>query len=295
MPFAAHIEVAGCPWKPEHRLVRIGLKGREISREERPPCNLVFLVDVSGSMDDPRKLPLVKRGLSLLVEQLTPQDRVGIVVYASQTGVELPSTPVSQRDTILSAIGRLKAGGSTNAGSGIQLAYQEACRYFIPGGANRIILCTDGDFNVGITDQRDLVHLIKEKAKSGVFLSVLGFGMGNLKDSTLEKLADKGNGHYAYIDTLEEACKVFVEQINGTLVLIAKDLKIQVEFNPAQALSYRLIGYEKRLLHHKDFNNDRKDSGDVGAGHTVTAFYEVAPTGRNFKQPGVDRLKYQPL
>jgi Ca-activated chloride channel family protein len=292
-PFATHVEVAGCPWNKEHRLVRIALKGREINQENRPPCNLVFLVDISGSMSDENKLPLVKQGLTLLVAKLTEKDRVGIVVYASSTGVALASTPASERGAILAAIDNLHAGGTTNAGAGIQLAYDEAVRNFIPKGANRVILCTDGDFNVGITNQGDLIRLIQDKAKSGVFLSVFGFGMGNLKDSTLEKLADKGNGHYGYIDSLHEARKVFIEQASGTLFTIAKDVKLQIEFNPARVFAYRLIGYENRLLKAEDFKDDKKDAGDLGAGHTVTAFYEVVPAGKKINLPKVDPLKYQ--
>lgn len=292
-PFAAHLEVSGCPWNREHRLVRIGLKGREIQREQRPPCNLVFLIDISGSMEPPNRLPLVKRGLSLLVNELTEKDRVAIVVYAAGTGVALPSTPASDRAAILGVLDRLHAAGSTHGSAGIQLAYDEAQKHFLPGGANRVILCTDGDFNVGVTNRGDLTRLIEEKAKSGVFLTVLGFGMGNYKDATLVQLADKGNGNYAYIDTLNEARKVLVEQASGTLITIAKDVKIQVEFNPAKVSAYRLIGYEKRLLRAEDFNDDRKDAGEIGAGHTVTALYEIVPAGKKINLPNVDPLKYQ--
>jgi len=290
-PFAAHLEVAECPWRPDHRLVRIGLKGREIAAEDRPASNLVFLLDVSGSMDQPNKLPLVKQGMRMLIEGLRENDRVAIVVYAGASGLVLESTSGDNKETILSAIDQLTPGGSTNGASGIQLAYDVAVRHFIEGGTNRVILATDGDFNVGVTDQSQLVKLIEEQAKSGVFLSVLGFGMGNLKDSTLEQLADRGNGNYAYVDTEREARKVLVEQLAGTLVTIAKDVKIQLEFNPARVAAYRLIGYENRLLAKEDFNDDTKDAGEIGAGHTVTALYEVVladnPDAANAAQPVV--------
>jgi Ca-activated chloride channel homolog len=297
-PFAVHIDVAGCPWEASHRLVRIGLKGREIAANKRGPSNLVFLLDVSGSMTPPERLPLVKQAMRLLVEKLTENDRVAIVVYAGASGLALPSTTGDQKEKILSAIESLEPGGSTNGAEGIQLAYKIAADNFIKGGVNRVILATDGDFNVGLTDQGDLIRLIQEKAKSGVFLSVLGVGTDNLKDSTMQKLADKGNGNYAYLDSLDEARKVLVQQINGTLVTIAKDVKIQVEFNPARVASYRLIGYEKRMLRKEDFNNDKVDAGEIGAGHTVTALYEVVPAGAAVNPaasvPPVDPLKYQP-
>ncbi|MDB6114935.1 MAG: von Willebrand factor [Lacunisphaera sp.] len=293
--FAAHLEVAGAPWAPTHRLVRIGLKGREVSDAARPPANLVFLLDVSGSMNEPNKLPLVKQSLRLLVEKLRPQDHVAIAVYAGASGLALPSTPASHKAEIMDAIERLEAQGSTNGAMGIQLAYDVAKANFIPGGVNRVILATDGDFNVGTTSPGDLVRLVGEKAKTGVFLTVLGFGMGNYKDGTLEQLADKGNGNYAYIDSLAEAKKTLVEQAGGTLMTIAKDVKLQVEFNPAMVQAYRLIGYENRLLAREDFNNDKVDAGEIGAGHTVTALYEVVPVGAEMPDvaPGVDALKYQ--
>ena len=294
VPFAVHMETASCPWRPAHRLVRIGIKGREVPREERPPSNLVFLIDVSGSMNEPNKLPLVKAALRLLVEQLRPEDRVAIAVYAGSEGLALPSTPATEKGTILSAIESLSPGGSTHGSAGIRLAYETAAASFIEGGVNRVILATDGDFNVGVTSPGDLVRLIETKAKSGVFLTALGFGMGNLKDATLEKLADHGNGNYAYIDTLSEARKVFVEQVGGTLVTIAKDVKLQVEFNPAKVKAFRLVGYENRVLAHQDFNDDTRDAGDIGAGHTVTALYEIVPPGVAIDVPGVDPLKYQP-
>jgi Ca-activated chloride channel family protein len=306
-PFKAAIEVAGCPWNNAHRLARIAIKGKEIAHDKRPVSNLVFLIDVSGSMNEAKKLPLVKEGLKQMVKELTENDRISIVVYAGNAGLVLPSTCADpkSRDTILAAIDNLSAGGSTNGGQGIQLAYQIATENFIKGGTNRVLLATDGDWNVGITDQSSLTHLIEDKAKSGVFLSVLGFGFGNLKDSTMEKLADKGNGHYAYIDSLKEARKVLVEQMSGTLVTIAKDVKIQVEFNPAKVKSYRLVGYENRMLKKEDFNNDKVDAGEIGAGHCVTALYELTPAtklNRDSKasaptapaaQPNVDALKYQ--
>jgi Ca-activated chloride channel family protein len=305
-PFKAAIEVAGCPWNGDHRLARVAIKGKEIAHDKRPVSNLVFLVDVSGSMNEPRKLPLVKEGLKLLVKELTENDRISIVVYAGNAGLVLPSTCADpkSRETILAAIDNLSAGGSTNGGQGIELAYRIATENFIKGGTNRVLLATDGDWNVGVTDQTSLTHLIEDKAKSGVFLSVLGFGFGNLKDSTMEKLADKGNGHYAYIDSLKEARKVLVEEMSGTLVTIAKDVKIQIEFNPAKVQSYRLIGYENRMLRKEDFNNDKVDAGEIGAGHCVTALYELVPSGQDAKggapaatapatPPAVDALKYQ--
>ena len=294
-PFAATMEVAEAPWAPEHRLVRIGLKGREVSAIQRGAANLVFLLDVSGSMDMPNKLPLVKESLRLLVGRLRADDRVAIVVYAGASGLVLPSTLVKKSAEILAALDALTPGGSTNGAMGIELAYDIAKANFVSGGINRVVLCTDGDFNVGVTSEGELTRLIGGKAKSGVFLTVLGFGMGNLKDATLEKLADKGNGNYGYIDTRREAEKLLVEQVSGTLVTIAKDVKLQVEFNPAMVASYRLIGYENRILKKEDFNNDKIDAGEIGAGHTVTALYEVVPVGVESAAavtPAVDELKY---
>ncbi len=292
-PFSSTMEVAACPWSPEHRLVRIGLKGREIQRADRAASNLVFLIDVSGSMQPAERLPLLKRSMSLLVDQLTDRDRVAIVVYAGASGCALESTHDKRR--VRDALDALKSGGSTNGASGIQLAYELAQKHFIKGGTNRVILATDGDFNVGITDQDDLIRLIEKKAKSGVFLTCLGFGTDNLKDSTLEKLADKGNGNYSYIDTLAEGRRVLVEQMAGTLITIAKDVKIQVEFNPAKVGAYRLIGYENRLLKKEDFNDDAKDAGEIGSGHHVTALYEIVPVGKELAPSlGTDPLKYQP-
>ena len=295
-PFAVHLDVASCPWETSHRLVRIGLKGKEIATDKRGPSNLVFLLDISGSMLPSERLPLVKQAMRLLVEKLTENDRVAIVVYAGGSGLALPSTTGDHKEQILEALENLQAGGSTNGAEGIKLAYQIAADNFIKGGVNRVILATDGDFNVGVTNQGDLIRLIEEKAKSGVFLSVLGVGTDNLKDSTMQKLADKGNGNYAYLDSLDEARKVLVQQMNGTLVTIAKDVKIQVEFNPARVTSYRLIGYEKRMLRKEDFNNDKVDAGEIGAGHAVTALYEVVPVGAASNPaasvPPVDPLKY---
>jgi Ca-activated chloride channel family protein len=278
-PFAVHVEIAGCPWNPHNRLARIGIAARPIDQSQRPPSNLVFLIDVSGSMDNPNKLPLVCWGLSRLVEQLGENDRVAIAVYAGASGLVLPSTSCLRKAEILSALDQLGAGGSTNGGAGIQLAYQVAAQNFIKGGTNRVILATDGDFNIGITDRDKLIELIQAKAKSGVFLSVLGFGMGNIKDDTLEALADKGNGHYAYIDTEAEARKVLVQEMGSTLVNVARDVKIQVDFNPARVDQFRLIGYENRIMAHRDFNDDTKDAGEIGAGHHVTALYELVPSG----------------
>ncbi|NLE38106.1 MAG: VWA domain-containing protein, partial [Pirellulaceae bacterium] len=276
-PFSVHFELADCPWRQGHRLLRVGLKGREMARGEQGPSNLVFLLDVSGSMADENKLPLVQKAMRLLVERLTEDDRVAIVTYASGTEVRLESTNGQNKEAILAAIDALRAGGSTNGSGGIQLAYQQAAKHFLAEGNNRVILATDGDLNVGITGDDELARLIAEKAKSGVFLSVLGFGTGNLQDAKLEKLADRGNGHYAYIDNLREARKVLIEELTGSLFAIAKDVKIQIEFNPARVAAYRLIGYENRVLAARDFDDDKKDAGEIGAGHTVTALYEIVP------------------
>jgi Ca-activated chloride channel family protein len=296
-PFSVQTEVASAPWAPAHRLVRIGIKGRHVEPRDIPGTNLVFLIDVSGSMEDPNKLPLLKRGLSLLVEQLDERDKVSIVVYAAASGLVLPATRGSDKSTIVAALERLEAGGSTNGGEGIQLAYRTAAEHFVRGGINRVILATDGDFNVGVTSQSELVELIRERARAGVFLSVLGFGGGNYNDSMLEKLADKGNGNYAYVDTLSEARKVLVEQATGTLITIAKDVKVQIEFNPRRVEAFRLIGYENRVLAHRDFADDAKDAGEIGADHTVTALYEIVPPGAaargGLRVPPDDPLKYQ--
>ncbi len=294
-PFAAHVEVAQCPWRNQHKIVRVGIKGKEMDQAERPSSNLVFLLDVSGSMNQPNKLPLLQKGMKMLVDQLGENDQVAIVVYAGASGLVLDSTSCDNKQEILDALARLRAGGSTNGGEGIRLAYQVALANFIPGGTNRVLLCTDGDFNVGTTSSGDLVRMAEENAKSNIFLSVLAFGMGNHNDSMLEQISNKGNGNYAFIDTEQEAKKVLVEQMSGTLVTIAKDVKIQVEFNPAAVQAYRLIGYENRILEHQDFNDDTKDAGEIGAGHTVTALYEIIPVGIESDEvlPDVDPLKYQ--
>lgn len=291
-PFSINTEVSGTPWNEDSLLVSVGLQGQRIDMSEVGARNLVFLLDVSGSMNDPDKLPLLKQGLGMLVNNLRNNDRVSIVVYAGASGVVLQPTMGSDKPRIMEALQRLEAGGSTNGGDGIKLAYNMASKNFEKGGVNRVILATDGDFNVGVTNRTELVELIEEKRKSGVFLSVLGFGTGNMQDSTMEMLADKGNGNYAYIDNKAEARKVLVEEAGGTLVTIAKDVKIQVEFNPAEVESYRLIGYENRKLAHADFNDDTKDAGEIGAGHSVTALYEVTPKGSKTKS-ATDKLKYQ--
>jgi Ca-activated chloride channel family protein len=295
-PFAVAAETTGCPWNPKHRLLRIGLQGRRMPAADVPPRNLVFLLDVSGSMGEPRKLPLLRNAFKLLTEQLRPQDTVSIVVYAGAGGLVLEPTAGSNRSAILAALERLHAGGSTNGGQGIQLAYAMARKSFKQGGINRVILATDGDFNVGVTREGDLTRMIEREREGGVFLTVLGLGTGNLKDSTMEQLANKGNGNYAYLDSLGEARKVLVQQAGATLVTIAKDVKIQVEFNPKQVQAYRLIGYENRLLRTEDFNDDKKDAGEIGAGHSVTALYEIVPAGAPMTgsdRPAVDPLKYQ--
>ena len=292
-PFTVTTALAEAPWNSRHRLALIGLQGKRIDSSRTPPRNLVFLVDVSGSMQTPVKLPLVKSSLAMLARNLTSRDRIALVVYAGAAGLVLPSTPGDDTQTILEALGRLHAGGSTNGAQGLRLAYQTARDHFIAGGINRVILATDGDFNVGVTNQGDLIRLVEEARDGGVALTVLGYGMGNLKDSTMEKLADKGNGNYAYIDTLAEAQKVLVEQAGGTLVTIAKDVKLQIEFNPKHVAAYRLVGYENRVLQDRDFNDDRKDAGELGAGHSVTALYEIVPAGVKIDMPSVDPLRYQ--
>ncbi|HEV7571246.1 MAG TPA: VWA domain-containing protein [Thermoanaerobaculia bacterium] len=292
-PFSVTTEVASCPWNERHRVLLVGLQGRRMKTADLPANNLTFLIDVSGSMMEPAKLPLVKEGLEMLVNQLRPKDRVAIVVYAGNAGLVLPSTPGSDKGTILSAIQSLEAGGSTAGGAGIKLAYEVAKQNFIDGGNNRVILATDGDFNVGASSDGELEQLIESKRRDRIFLTVLGFGTGNIKDSKMELLADKGNGNYAYIDTLAEARKVLVSEMGATLFTIAKDVKLQIEFNPAKVASYRLIGYENRLLRKEDFNNDAKDAGDIGAGHSVTALYELVMPGDESVTASVDPLKYQ--
>ncbi len=292
-PFSISIEAGKCPWNEHSQLVHIGLKGKDVKIENMPESNLVFLLDVSGSMSSPNKLPLVKKAFKLLVKQLRKNDRVAIVTYAGHSGVALESTPGDERIKIINSLEMLNSGGSTAGAEGIEQAYSIAEQNFIKGGNNRVILATDGDFNVGPSSDEQLTRIIEEKRKKGIFLTVLGFGMGNLKDSKMEKLADKGNGNYAYIDNILEAKKVFVNEISGTLLTIAKDVKIQVEFNPANVYAYRLIGYENRLLNDEDFLNDKKDAGEIGAGHTVTALYEIIPAGNEDKFPVIEPLKYQ--
>ncbi|MCA9399721.1 MAG: VWA domain-containing protein, partial [Candidatus Omnitrophica bacterium] len=293
-PFSITTDAAVAPWNPDHQLIRIGLQGKVMSGKELPPSNLVFLIDVSGSMNDPNKLPLLKSAYKMMVNQLSQNERVAIVVYAGAAGTVLDSTPGSNKQAILEAIDRLSAGGSTAGAQGIQKAYDIAKSNFIKGGNNRVILATDGDFNVGVSSDSELTRLIEEKRKEGIFLTVLGFGTGNYKDNKMEKLANKGNGNYYYIDTEREAKKVLVNELGSTLFTIAKDVKIQIEFNPAQVQSYRLIGYENRILAKEDFNDDTKDAGELGAGHSVTALYEIIPArlGENIAGK-VDPLKYQ--
>jgi Ca-activated chloride channel family protein len=292
-PFSVTTEVAVCPWNPKHRLALVGLQARRIEPGKTPARNLVFLLDVSGSMDSPDKLPLVKTAMRMLADTLTAEDRVAVVVYAGASGLALRSTPGDRKLEIQQAIAELTPGGSTNGAAGIRLAYDTAAAHFVKDGINRVILATDGDFNVGVTNQGELTRLIEEQRDRGIFLSVLGVGTGNLKDSTMEKLADRGNGNYAYLDSLHEARRVLVAEAGATLVTVAKDVKIQVEFNPRKVGAYRLIGYENRLLAKEDFNNDKKDAGAIGAGHSVTALYEIVPPGEDGGIPPVDKLKYQ--
>ncbi|MFN9782434.1 MAG: von Willebrand factor type A domain-containing protein, partial [Sphingobacteriales bacterium] len=290
-PFSVYTELADCPWQPEHKLLLVGLQGKKVETRELPASNITFLIDVSGSMNDENKLPLVKGALKLLADQLREQDRVSIVVYAGAAGLVLE--PTSDKTKIKQALDQLEAGGSTAGGAGIQLAYHTARQNFIKGGNNRVILCTDGDFNVGASSDDAMVSLIEKERASGVFLTVLGFGMGNYQDAKMQKLADKGNGTHAYIDQMSEAKKIFVNEFGGTLFTIAKDVKFQLEFNPAQVQGYRLIGYENRILNKEDFNDDKKDAGEMGSGHTVTALYEIIPTGVETELLGnVDPLRY---
>lgn len=292
-PFSVHTEIVECPWNIQHKLLRIGLKGREIPATQIPASNLVFLLDVSGSMNDYNKLPLLKIAFTLLTQQLRPEDRVAIVVYAGASGLVLPSTPGDQKLTIMDALERLQAGGSTAGSAGIKLAYQTAREHFIPGGNNRIILATDGDFNIGASSDAALVKMIEKERQDGIFLSVLGFGTGNYKDNKMEQLADQGNGNYAYIDNVQEAQKVLVKEFSSTLFTIAKDVKLQLEFNPAHVKAYRLLGYENRLLKDEDFNDDTKDAGEIGAGHTVTALYELIPADLPAPTAAIDELEFQ--
>ncbi len=294
-PLRISTEVAAAPWNPTHDLVRVALRARDVDMRHAPPSNLVFLVDVSGSMWGPGRLPLVKQALGLLVNELREDDHVAIVVYAGQAGLVLPSTPGSDKQRILGVLDALEAGGSTAGGAGLRLAYDVARKNFIRGGSNRVILCTDGDFNVGQSSDGELVRLIEQRREEGSYLTILGFGMGNFKDAKMEKLAGAGNGNYGYIDDLLEARKMLVKEMGGTLVTVAKDVKLQVEFNPARVGAYRLIGYEDRLLRDEDFANDAKDAGDVGAGHTVTALNEIVPSGTRLDVtlPDVAALRYQ--
>ncbi len=292
-PFSVVTEVSVAPWNPDHRLVHIGLQGQRVDTADLPPNNLVFLLDVSGSMNSPNKLPLLKAAFRLLVQNLRPQDRVAIVVYAGAAGLVLPPTPGTEKDDIFRAIDALSAGGSTAGGAGIRLAYETARGNFQAEANNRVIVATDGDFNIGPSSDAEMTRLIEQQRDDGIFLSVLGFGTGNYKDSKMERLADHGNGTAAYIDSILEAKKVLVSEMGSTLLTIAKDVKIQVEFNPARVKGYRLIGYENRLLRNQDFSDDTKDAGELGAGHSVTVLYEIVPADSNEELPGVDELKYQ--
>ncbi|MEP1096232.1 MAG: von Willebrand factor type A domain-containing protein [Cyclobacteriaceae bacterium] len=293
-PFSINTELSRAPWNEEHLIVQVGLQGKKIEMDNLPASNIVFLIDVSGSMSAPNKLPLLKSAFKLLANELRPQDKVSIVVYAGAAGLVLPPTDGNDKETMIKALDKLNAGGSTAGGAGIKLAYKTAMENFVEGGNNRIVLATDGDFNIGASSNGEMERLIEEKRKGGVFLTVLGFGMGNYKDSKMEILADKGNGNYAYIDNMREAKKVLVNEFGGTLFTIAKDVKIQVEFNPSVVQAYRLIGYENRRLNDEDFNDDKKDAGELGSGHTVTALYEVIPTGVDSEfVKNIDPLKYQ--
>ncbi|MBC7868485.1 MAG: von Willebrand factor type A domain-containing protein, partial [Gloeobacteraceae cyanobacterium ES-bin-316] len=293
-PFSFTTEMSECPWNTKHKLVLIGMQGKKIPVNDLPASNLVFLIDVSGSMSSANKLPLVKESLKLLIDQLREEDKVSIVVYAGAAGLVLPPTSGSDKTAIKDALQRLEAGGSTAGGAGIQLAYKTARENFRTGANNRVILCSDGDFNIGMSSDDDMERLIEKERTSGVYLTVLGYGMGNYKDNKMQKLADKGNGNHAYIDGINEAKKVLVNEFGGTLFTIAKDVKLQVEFNPAKVQAYRLVGYENRLLKNEDFNNDKKDAGELGSGHTVTAMYEIIPAGiKSDFVKDIDALKYQ--
>ena len=292
-PFSITTELAKCPWNESNYLMRVGLKGKGIEKSQLPASNLVFLIDVSGSMSSPDKLPLLKRAFAMLVNELRANDRVSIVVYAGAAGKVLDSTTGNEKRKILDALENLNAGGSTAGGEGLKLAYKIAHDNFIKNGNNRIILATDGDFNVGVSSTSEMERLVEKERESGIFMSVIGFGTGNIKDDKMETIADRGNGNYSYIDNIQEARKVFISEFGGTLFTIAKDVKFQLEFNPQQVKSYRLLGYENRLLNDEDFNDDKKDAGEMGAGHTVTALYEIVPVGSESETPQVDPLKYQ--
>lgn len=292
-PFSINTEYTDCPWNSGHQLIHIGLQGKEIKMDKAPTNNLTFLIDVSGSMNSDDKLPLLKSGLRLLIEQMRDEDHISLVVYAGAAGVVLPPTPGNKKEKIIDALDKLSAGGSTAGGEGILLAYKTAKENFLPKGNNRVILATDGDFNVGASSDGELIRIIEKQREDGVFLTVLGFGTGNYKDSKMEQLADKGNGNYAYIDNILEAKKVLVKEMGGTLLTIAKDVKLQIEFNPTRVKAYRLVGYENRLLNNEDFNDDKKDAGELGSGHTVTAIYEIIPAGSSELVSSIDPLKYQ--
>lgn len=292
-PFSIFTEVGECPWNKNRQLVHIGLQGKTLNYDDLKPCNLVFLVDSSGSMTSPHKLPLLKKSLKMLAEKLDDRDKIAIVAYAGAAGLVLPSTPATEKNVIIDALDRLRAGGSTAGGAGIQLAYKVAVENLIKDGNNRVILCTDGDFNVGASSTGDLVRMIEEKRKQDVYLTICGFGMGNYKDYRMEQISNAGNGNYFYIDNVNEARKVFVKEMRANLFTIAKDVKIQVEFNPAAVKAYRLVGYENRVMANEDFNDDKKDAGELGAGHTVTALYEIIPADSLEDVKKTDALKYQ--
>lgn len=292
-PFSISTELGKCPWNENHYLMQVGLKGKDIDKSELPASNLVFLIDVSGSMSSSDKLPLLKRAFAMLINELRANDRVSIVVYAGAAGKVLDSTPGNEKRKIMEAIENLNSGGSTAGGEGLTLAYKIAHENFVENGNNRIILATDGDFNVGVSSTSEMERLVEKERESGIFMSVLGFGSGNIKDDKMETIADKGNGNYSYIDNIQEARKVFISEFGGTLFTIAKDVKFQLEFNPKLVKSYRLLGYENRLLNDEDFNDDKKDAGEMGAGHTVTALYEIIPVGSKSETPSIDPLKYQ--
>lgn len=292
-PFSINTEVSTCPWNKEHQLIHIGLQGKSLNYDDLKPCNLVFLVDSSGSMSSANKLPLLKQSLKLLVDELDDRDKISIAAYAGSAGLVLSPTPASRKDRIIDALDRLHAGGTTAGGAGIQLAYKTAEENLMADGNNRVILCTDGDFNVGVSSSGDLVRVIEEKRKKDIYLTICGFGMGNYKDNRMELISNAGNGNYFYIDNIHEAKKVFVKEMRANLFTIAKDVKIQVEFNPTKVKAYRLVGYENRVMANEDFNDDKKDAGELGAGHTVTALYEIIPAGSAEEVKKTDELKYQ--
>ncbi len=294
-PFSITTEVAECPWNTNHQLVHIGLQGKKLNYKDLNPCNLVFLIDASGSMGEPNKLPLLKKSLAMLLDQLGDKDRIAIVAYAGAAGLVLPSTPAKQKSKILNALNDLESGGSTAGGEGIELAYKIAKQNLIKGGNNRVILATDGDFNVGTSGDNELIKLIEEKRKDDIYLTICGFGMGNYKDGKMEKISNAGNGNYFYIDNIKESKKVFVTEMRANLFTIAKDVKIQIEFNPQKVKGYRLLGYENRRLNNEDFEDDSKDAGELGAGHSVTAIYEIIPVGSNSAQAlsNTDEFNFQ--